>query len=152
MTKRTSPSIFSAAAAVAVLAVASTTPTTTTTTSCVDAFTSPAAFVVGGTRSNPAASSSSWSVLSVATGEGEETSAVFVPPTDADDDDDSADGAEIGLDAVEMLGKGAAKVCVQIVCGGRLSVISLCPSVDHFNPWTTRHGMQFGMDGNNFMG
>jgi hypothetical protein len=42
----------------------------------------------------------------------EETNSVFMPPADADADADAGEGeGDIDLSTVEMLGKGAAKVC-----------------------------------------
>eukprot|EP00529_Nitzschia_sp_RCC80_P033541 CAMPEP_0113490954 /NCGR_PEP_ID=MMETSP0014_2-20120614/27309_1 /TAXON_ID=2857 /ORGANISM="Nitzschia sp." /LENGTH=210 /DNA_ID=CAMNT_0000384735 /DNA_START=163 /DNA_END=791 /DNA_ORIENTATION=+ /assembly_acc=CAM_ASM_000159 len=111
MTKRSSPPSSSkilAAAAVAAATVLSSTSTTITT----EAFTAPTPFVAGNGRAASAATttlmapttSSSAVVLSMA-GEEEETSAVFVPPQAEEEEE----GADIGLDTVELLGKGAAK-------------------------------------------
>eukprot|EP00529_Nitzschia_sp_RCC80_P028356 CAMPEP_0113460462 /NCGR_PEP_ID=MMETSP0014_2-20120614/11001_1 /TAXON_ID=2857 /ORGANISM="Nitzschia sp." /LENGTH=262 /DNA_ID=CAMNT_0000352119 /DNA_START=168 /DNA_END=956 /DNA_ORIENTATION=+ /assembly_acc=CAM_ASM_000159 len=107
MTKRSSPS-SSKILAVAAVAAATVLSSSTTTT---EAFTAPTPFVAGNGRAASDATttlmapttSSSTVVLSMA-GEEEEASAVFVPPAE-----EQEEGADIGLDTVELLGKGAAK-------------------------------------------
>jgi len=67
----------------------------------------------------------------------EETNSVFMPPADADADADAGEGeGDIDLSTVEMLGKGAAKVCnffvflVALSKGEKILYSAICKGVE----------------------